>query len=821
MSEQQQLVTVTIDGRTVQVPKGTLLVQAAKQAGVDIPVFCYHEKLDPAGVCRMCLVQIEKIPKPQTACTTPVADGMVVHTQTEQVANLRKGALEFLLINHPLDCPVCDKGGECDLQDLTFQYGPSTSRLQDAKIHKDKSVDLGNFIVLDNERCILCRRCVRFDDQIATEGNLIIEERGHHNLITTLQGEAYDSYFSGNTIEMCPVGALTSEVYRFKARPWDLSTVDSICNGCSVGCNVHEEYRFGQLLRRTSRENAEIDGSWMCDRGRFNYKFIHSEDRVTQPLVKQNGDFAPSTWAGAFEAVTAKVNEVKAAKGGKGFGVIGGGKLTNEEAYLLQKFARLALGTNNVDHRVSDQITASLATYPGKQTDLSDASAILIIDTNPAETAPVMDLRIRRMADRKKAKIAAIGSVMPKYRGRHARIQTKPGETAATVAALAAVAAGRKAEVDAAQAETLTKYVELLTAGKKVAIVWGGNDAATGRAIVELAGALKKAATQTEAGRSVHVLIPGAQNNSRGAEVMGVLPNFAPGFAAMADAKTRETLGNVWNSRTVPTEPGLTTGEMLKAAAEGQIEVLFLAGANLLNTYPDRKLVEAALAKAFVVTTDLFVNETVAMADVVLPAASIGEKTGTYTTLDGVVQPVKTAKKAEGGAQPDGDIFVALAAALGVKLANSPVETIGEIAKFIGTRLEPNTVLGGAPVSLLPNVAPTAAAPATGLVLVPVTKLYAGGSTAQFDTEFNHVLPKPELFVNPADAAKLGLKNGEAVEITANGAAIRLTVKTERSVVPGTVQAIRGLSAAPVNLLTAGTAPVEVTVAKLAVEVAD
>ncbi|HLN62849.1 MAG TPA: 2Fe-2S iron-sulfur cluster-binding protein [Symbiobacteriaceae bacterium] len=226
MSNDVQMVTLTIDGRTVTVPKGTLLVEAAKKVGIEIPVFCYHPKLDPAGVCRMCLVQVEKIPKPQTACTTPVAEGMVVHTDTEQVQNLRKGALEFLLINHPLDCPVCDKGGECDLQDLTFEHGPSTSRLQDAKIQKDKSVDLGNFIVLDNERCILCRRCVRFDNEVATEGNLIIEERGHYNFITTLQGEAYDSYFSGNTIEMCPVGALTSELYRFKARPWDLSKVD-------------------------------------------------------------------------------------------------------------------------------------------------------------------------------------------------------------------------------------------------------------------------------------------------------------------------------------------------------------------------------------------------------------------------------------------------------------------------------------------------------------------------------------------------------------------------------------------------------------------
>ncbi|HWI53469.1 MAG TPA: 2Fe-2S iron-sulfur cluster-binding protein, partial [Symbiobacteriaceae bacterium] len=230
----EQLVTLTIDGRTVQVPKGTNLVEAAKKVGIEIPVFCYHPKLDPAGVCRMCLVQVEKIPKPQAACTTPVAEGMVVTTNTPVIQSLRKGALEFLLINHPLDCPVCDKGGECDLQDLTFAHGPSTSRMQDAKILKNKAQDLGNFIVLDNERCILCRRCVRFDNEVATEGNLIIEERAHFNTVTTMEGERYDSYFSGNTIEICPVGALTSELYRFKARPWDLAKVESVCSMCSV-----------------------------------------------------------------------------------------------------------------------------------------------------------------------------------------------------------------------------------------------------------------------------------------------------------------------------------------------------------------------------------------------------------------------------------------------------------------------------------------------------------------------------------------------------------------------------------------------------------
>ncbi|HWI50870.1 MAG TPA: NADH-quinone oxidoreductase subunit NuoG, partial [Symbiobacteriaceae bacterium] len=595
----EQLFNVTIDGRTVQVPKGTLLVEAAKQAGIEIPVFCYHPKLDPAGVCRMCLVQIEKIPKPQTACTTPVTDGMVVHTDTEQIANLRKGALEFLLINHPLDCPVCDKGGECDLQDLTFEHGPGTSRLQDAKIQKPKAKTLGNFIVLDNERCILCRRCVRFDNEVATEGNLIVEERAHFNQITTLPDQPYDSYFSGNTIEICPVGALTSELYRFKARPWDLARTESVCAMCSVGCEVKYEFRHGKLLRVVARDLDTADNGWLCDRGRFNYKHVQGDERLTQPMIRKDGKLVPVTWSEAMAAVAGDVKEQK----GKGnrFGVIGGGRLTNEEAYLLQKFARVALGTNNVDHRTGEQIITSMVSFPGKQSDLSDASAILLIDSNPAESAPVMDLRIRRMVDRKKAKLAIIGSVMPKYRGRHARVQVKPGQTAAVVEALASVAAGKAATTSAADAETVTKLHDLITLGKKIVIVWDGRDAATGKAILNLGAALKAKA-------SVHVLIPGEQNNSRGAEAMGVLPSYLPGYKP-AD------------------KVGLTTGEMLKAAAEGQIKVLFLFGANLLNTYPDRKLVEAAMAKAMIVTSDLFLNETAAKSCVVLPAASLAEKT--------------------------------------------------------------------------------------------------------------------------------------------------------------------------------------------------
>lgn len=817
MSE-QQLVTVTIDGRTARVPKGTLLVEAAKQVGIDIPVFCYHPKLDPVGVCRMCLVEIEKIPKPQPACTTRVTDGMVVHTQTQRVSDLRRGVLEFLLLNHPLDCPVCDKGGECDLQDLTFAYGQTTSRLLDPKIRKDKAVELGNFIILDNERCILCRRCVRFDNEIATEGTLILEERGHLNTVTTMDGQEYNSYFSGNTIELCPVGALTSDLYRFKARPWDLSRAEAICTHCPVGCNVRLEYRHGELLRVTSRENDAIDNGWLCDRGRFNYKYLQNRERITRPLVKREGEFVPVSWTEALQVIAERFKAVAAEKGGQGFGVIGGGKLANEEAYLLSKFARLVLKTNNIDHRVDGRIAASVGAYTGRQTDLSAADVILIVDTDPAETAPVMDLRIRRKADRKEAKIALIGAVMPTYRGRHARIQLRPGETAGVLRALAAAVAGQKVPASAADPEAVRQLAHLIRSGRRVAVVWGGEHAGTGQALLELLGAMKSA------GSLVSVLVPGAQHNSRGAEAMGVLPGYLPGFASVSEKRSREAVAQAWGAKQLPTEAGLDTEGILRAAAEGRIAALYLAGANLMNTYPDRKLVEAALQKAFVVATDLFLNDTVALADVVLPAAALGEKTGSFTALDGTVQTFKISKRPEGQAQPDGDILVGLAAALGIKLAASPAQTAAEIARVVA-KMEDGTVLKGAPVSLIQNAAvpeaPAGAAGESALWLVPVDRLYAGGSTARFDDEFNHVQPKPAALFNPDDAARLGLAKGDMVELAAGDEKLALPVEISKRVVAGTVQAIRGLSEAPVNRLTAGSAPVAVTVAKLAVEVAD
>ncbi len=373
------MITLTIDGKTVSVEPGTLLVEAARAAGRDIPVYCYHPKLAPAGACRMCLVEIEKMPKLQTACTTPVSEGMAVHTTTARVKEAQHGVLELLLINHPLDCPICDKGGECDLQDFTLRYGPPSSRFLDGKIHRKKALDCPPFLVIDEERCILCQRCVRYEDEILHERNIVLIERGSHMTIGTEGRDDYGGYYSGNNTELCPVGALTSRPYRFKSRPWDLKMTPTICTQCSLHCNVRADVRHGDLMRLMIHDNPQVDGGWLCDRGRYAIGDAKAAERLSHPLVR-GGEVS-------WDIALAEVQNALEAGPVAG---LGGGRLTNEAAAAFKQIC----GT--VDWRVGRQ---TYARVPGvaeaTPSDLSEADVIVLVDTCPMEEAPILDLRIR------------------------------------------------------------------------------------------------------------------------------------------------------------------------------------------------------------------------------------------------------------------------------------------------------------------------------------------------------------------------------------------------------------------------------------------
>ena len=400
---QTDLVTITIDGIDVRVPKGTLLVEAAKAINTDIPVYCYHEKLGPAGLCRMCLVEIDGMPKLQIACNTPVADGMKVHTQNPRVDDGRRAILEFFLLNHPLDCPICDKGGECDLQDYAMAWGQGASRMLEPKMPKPKAVDLGPTIVLDEERCVVCLRCVRFDEIITRECSLRTDDRGAHVIIATATGKPYVSDFTGNVTELCPVGALTSKTYRFRSRPWDNHRTTTSCTQCAVGCLMHVDERGDALLRTMSvTEDDAISDSWLCDRGRYNIGFVNDERRLSSPLLKQDGAWVQIDWDDALALWAAELK-----KAGANAGVIGGGRLLNEEAYLAQHLFR-ALGIENIDHRVGEQSIVHSDSF-ANHVDLEHANTIVTIGRPPSELAPVLDLRIRKAVSRNGAQLISVG----------------------------------------------------------------------------------------------------------------------------------------------------------------------------------------------------------------------------------------------------------------------------------------------------------------------------------------------------------------------------------------------------------------------------
>jgi len=397
----EELVELTIDDVPVAVLKGTLIVEAAKQAGVDIPVFCYHPKLTPVGACRICLVQIEPTPRLQAACTTPVAPGMVIHTQNELARAGRESVLEFMLANHPLDCPICDKGGECPLQNITFAWGLGTSRFREEKRHLSKRYPLSERIVLDRERCIMCLRCTRFQEEIVGDSSLVVLERADHSEIGVAEGREFDSIFSGNTIELCPVGALTSRQYRFQARPWDLDLTASVCGGCAMGCNVTLSVRDGELLRVSSRDNPDVDNGWLCDYGRFGQVGVTRENRVTTPMVRRDGALVPATWAEALTEAATRLTAIRATHGAAAIGGIASPTVPNEALFLFNRLMRDVVGTGNLDHYPRPTVPArDDLGFRGAIADLDTVEMILVVGVDAVAEVPVLHLRLRKAVER-------------------------------------------------------------------------------------------------------------------------------------------------------------------------------------------------------------------------------------------------------------------------------------------------------------------------------------------------------------------------------------------------------------------------------------
>ena len=685
--KKDELVHLTIDDMPIAVAPGTLVWAAAQQAGIEIPIYCYHPKMPPLGACRMCFVEIEKLPKPpQTACTTPVSEGMIVRTKTDKVLKARKGTLEFLLINHPLDCPICDKGGECDLQDFTMRHGPGGTRFDQPKRHYPKPIPVSDRVMLDRERCILCQRCTRFSSEISMDNGLVMIARGYKMEVGTAPDHAFDSIFSGNTVEMCPVGALTATTYRFKARPWELKRIPSVCNNCSVGCNVRTDVRVDKIMRNVSRANDAIDDGWLCDRGRWGFEFVNSPQRLRTPMIRRNGQLSAVSWDQAFYLISSRLGDIINKHGKKAVGGIGSTRTTNEEAYLFQKLLRQVIGTPHVDHHHGyfpgprDSMTGKPWMMTNSIAEIEQASHIVLIAADPYQRQPVLDLRIKK-AMKGGAKIYIVNANETELDRFAVQKITLPEQGAGAAAKVLLSTVVRQENMKAPDEALRAKMVQedAIMRGHEEAL---GNEVtaqlrelaheiaqAKGAIILydematleagseELAADLQTLAVVTgnidRPGAGVGPLFEDA--NSLGARDMGLLPDALPGY------KPAE-------------ETGMAYDEMLSSP---QLKALFVMGAN-----PARHVEKLSSSLELLVVQDIMLTETAQQADVVLPAVTYAEKDGSMTNIDHHVQAIRQALRPLPGTKADWEIIVEIARHMGAKWSYaSPKQILLEIAE--------------------------------------------------------------------------------------------------------------------------------------------
>jgi NADH-quinone oxidoreductase subunit G len=660
-------VRITIDGVARTVATGSLLIQAAEDAGTYIPRFCWHPRMKPVGMCRMCLVEIEG-PRGMmltTACTTTVSDGMVVDTASDVVTKAQEGVLEFLLINHPLDCPVCDRGGECPLQDQTMSHGPGESRFVEPKRHFEKPIPISDLVLLDRERCILCARCTRFSDEISGDPLIEFKERGNLTQVLTFPDEPFASYFSGNTVQICPVGALTARPYRFRARPWDLEAVESVSLVDSVHSKVSIQASQNQVLRINGVDNGPTNQGWLSDKDRFVFEYVSSPERLTVPLVRRDGgQLEEATWGEALEVVAERLGEVP----GDAVGAIGGAQATNEEAYLWGKFLRTVVGTPHIDAQLGDGIEPGLLVGLDDRAvidDLERAKTILLWAGDLKEELPVLYLRVRRAATVLGATLVV---VHPRRTGLHDvathTVTYRPGDGPDVLRKLAA-GSGDLADARAT-----------LDEGPVVAIV-GRTSVAEDRRLAEGVIAF---ATGLAAGGSVEVrVLPVVRRaNTYGALDMGLSPGLLPGRVAIDDAEAATEIEAAWG-RAVPDGAGRDATGILDGLAAGELEVLLLHGADPVREHPDPGLARSALESArFVVALDQFLSDTSVHADVVLPVEGFAESEGTVTNLEGRVQKVNRLLTGPGQTRSTVGVLDDLAAALGVELGASSPEAVAK-----------------------------------------------------------------------------------------------------------------------------------------------
>ena len=760
---QEEPVTLTVDGSEVIVPKGTLIIRAAENLGIEIPRFCDHPFLDPIGACRQCYVEIEGQRKLFTSCTTEVAPGMVVRTQntSDEAHRAQVANLEFLLLNHPLDCPICDRGGECPLQDQAMAFGPGESRYTEPKRTYEKPIALSPLVKLDRERCVLCARCTRFCDEISGDRFIELFARGAGERVSIAAGEDFRSPFSGNTVQICPVGALTAEPYRFVARPFDLTTTDSVCQHCSAGCNVRVDLRRGSVVRVLARDNADVNDAWICDKGRFAFRHADLPGRVTTPLIRDRG-LEPASFEEVFAGIAEWSRDGRVA-------FLSGARLPDEDAYALAKLARVAFGTNDLDHRRTfhgghAELLAAASPLDTTYRDVERAKVILVAGLDAEQEVPILNLRIRKAARRG----AAVFVIHPR--------RTRLWDVAEHTLCLPehqTYVLERIHEGDAPSDAFEGRVSEALRGADGEAVVL------VGERLTEHPLAADVALTVAQKYRARMALVP-RRAGERGALRAGVHPSLLPGGRRVSDQAERAEIEGSWGS--LPAERGRSTRQILEACANREIDVLFLIGIDPLRDIPDADLVRRALSNTrHVVVQSLELGSLGPFADAFLPAAAWIEREGHATDWEGRSQAIHPVRGPTGVSRPDWEIFAGLAEAIGRPLG---FEDLGALRAEAAPLLEPRAVTSR-----------STAWTGTGrpqrlgeLTLLSYPLLVDEGRLSEGADELKAALGQdPFVELHPEDADKRGLVDGGRATVTTDAGEAVLGVRVTEHVAQGAV----------------------------------
>ncbi|NQY56692.1 MAG: NADH-quinone oxidoreductase subunit NuoG [Ilumatobacteraceae bacterium] len=749
-------IKLIIDGVERRVDPGGLVIDACNEHGSYVPHFCYHPRMSPVGMCRQCLVEVEGPRGTMTvvSCMTPTADGQVVNTATPAVKRAQEGVLELLLANHPLDCPVCDKGGECPLQDQAFSHGPGESRYVEQKRHYEKPIPISDLVYLDRERCILCDRCTRFADEVAGDKLIHFVSRGNNTQVMTFPDEPFVSYFSGNTVQICPVGALTAKPYRFKARPWDLDQVESTCMGCAVGCRIVVQASRDEVIRYQGVDSDAVNWGWMCDRGRFNFEALNSDQRLSEPMIRTESGLTPTTWNIALDAAAGVLRDALATP--ESVGVLGGSRGTNEDAYAWAQLADV-MGSSYRDAQVGDGLPTGILGYPRATiNEAANASTIVLMGPDLKEELGVLYLRLRDAAEKRRSRIlefSATETGLTPYAWKS--IRHEPGAQSAAVAA---------ALSDEAIADQLAAGPVVIVAGR-------GNLAESPDAVIAAVDALFDAVPEAT------VLPALRRGNVNGALLMGMAP---------ADDE----------------HDALAT---LQAASEGRLDVLILVGSDPLSDCPDADLARRAIAGvARVISVDTHPTASTQRADVVLPASSFAEKSGTTTNLEGRVTDVNQKVTATGTSRPDWMIALDLGVRLGERSfpSDHPLRgaaTVDDVTEIVASTVEgfagashtevKNTVDGVVVPAHVPRATSAGFSPPPrnnyDYRLVISRKLFDDATGTQMSRSLANLAPGGGLYLNPLDVAQLGVEVGDDVTVTSAQSTVVINVAGDERVPRG------------------------------------